>query len=278
MQIQAGCLCVPLYITVYWCSFWLFNFSLSCARLCSGLFLSTLPLSNSLLSDSLPLFLCLPGTQSKVALELCVWSLVDLICLQDRLQCETIVYPSFLFLFHFFFLNPGPSSREKWLPSLFCFFFLESRKWHKNMRKMLRQLFLFFSGNDWYFGRLYCHVSFVVTDCYMCTSLYGQRLKCQCSHNGQKGSLNPDRWLHFGSVQLQSQMDLLLLLPSAITLKKKEKHSFCKRAACVKMPLRLRQNIFKSMSAPNISNSKPAIGLKKQSAWSNQILHFLHLI
>lgn len=83
----------------------------------------------------------------------------------------------------------------------------------------------------------------------MCTSLYGLRFKCQCSHNSQKGDLKPDRGLCFGSsVQLQSQMDLLL--PNAMIVQV----CFCKRAACTsKDDIQAQTKHSRSMSAPEHS-------------------------
>lgn len=117
--------------------------------LCSLLFslyclLSNLSIVLSILTLSTPLLAW--DSERKVALELCVWSQVELIC-WDRLQWEKIVYASFHFLpcFFFFFWNPGHFSREMWLPSLFCFFFLESRKWQKNIKNVAVTVFFFFS-------------------------------------------------------------------------------------------------------------------------------------
>lgn len=60
----------------------------------------------------------------------------------------------------------------------------------------------------------------------MCTSLYGLRLKCQCSH--KRAILNHTDDSIFGSfVQLQSQPDLLL--PNAMTTRNE---SLCRWAAC----------------------------------------------
>ncbi|KAG7228512.1 hypothetical protein INR49_007686 [Caranx melampygus] len=72
----------------------------------------------------------------------------------------------------------GHLSREKWLPSLFCFSSLNQGNNRKILKNVVVTVFFFYKDCC---GRLHCHMSFSVTDSYMCTSLYGLRLKCQCS-------------------------------------------------------------------------------------------------
>lgn len=106
---------------------------------------------------------------------------------------DCISYLSFSFPSHF--LNPAPFSREKWLPSLFCFSSLNQG----NDRKLenVADLFIVFFFLLWvFFVCFWVKINAVADYAAMCPSSWrtaGCALlytKCQRSHN----NLNPDRW------------------------------------------------------------------------------------
>ena len=216
------------------------------------MFLSPLPLyflSFSFFSDSLLSSALAWDSERKVALELCVWSLVELIC-WDRLQWEKIVYPSFPFLpFLFCFFNPGHFSREKWLPSLFCCSSL-----NQGNRKILENVAVTVFVFLWSCGRLHCHVSFSVTDCYMCTSLCGLRLSANVHTTAKRAILN----------QSDSILDLMCNLKSAgpsSAQRHDHETSFGQRAQAER-DIRLVRNLFKACQH---RTSQPAFRLKNHN-------------